>query len=67
MVCREDVAVFKESNVKRHYETKHCAKYGERSPDNEDERKAVFNTLRTKFFGENVGKLLQKQTEGKGE
>jgi len=28
LVCRETVSVFKEFNIKRHYETKHEAKFG---------------------------------------
>lgn len=67
LVCRDTVAVFKESNIKRHYESKHQQKYGVGCTDDEDARNAVLSSLWKKFESENVGTLFRKQTMEKSE
>jgi len=64
LICRESVAVFKETNVKHHYETKHKEeKYANLTGKF---RTAQLELLKKKFAGENVSNLFQKQIQGKG-
>ena len=61
LVCRDSVSVFKDNKVKRPYERQYSAKYGAFRLKNEQEKTAVFDWLKEKFFSENVGKCFPSQ------
>jgi len=63
LICRESVAVFKKTNVKRHYETKYKReKYANLTGKS---RTAQLELLKKKFADKNVSNLFQKQIQGK--
>lgn len=64
LICRESVAVFKEFNIQRHYETKHKTKY-----DNftDKARESQLHLLKKKFEDETsaVKSMFSRQVKGK--
>ncbi|KAL4143577.1 hypothetical protein QTP88_005895 [Uroleucon formosanum] len=62
LVCRETVSVFKEFNIKRHYETKHEAKFGNLKGEL---RVTKLEAFKKDIHTQNVSNLFKKQNSTK--
>ncbi|XP_050519731.1 general transcription factor II-I repeat domain-containing protein 2-like [Daktulosphaira vitifoliae] len=64
LICRESVAVYKEFNIQRHYETKHKSKY---ESIKDKARESKLELLKKKFADETsaVKSMFSRQVKGK--